>query len=324
MVQTVGSWPFPAANSLSRVDQLNAVCDAKLVKYFGADRRIDNITVGEAKDWRIWLLDHLAEETTNRTCAYAIQFFNDAVDRELISKNPFAKLSAQPKGNPDRYYFLKPADAEKVLAACPTNEWKLIFALCRWGGLRCPSELVRLRWCDVNFETGRMNVHNQKTKRHKKLTRQVPIFVELRPCLEKMRAMNPDDFWVVPKVRNPNANLRSQLERFIKRAGLKPWEKLFQNLRSTRETELYEIYPSHVVCDWLGNSKRVADRHYNQITEDHFKRANGGGESATLVPPQLTAPQCDDSQKPQKNAEFVANWVKTAVHPLLENGRYKT
>ena len=37
------------------------------------------------------------------------------------------------------------------------------------------------------------------------------------------------------------------LLKIIARAGLEPWAKLFQNLRATRETELAEIYPMHVV-----------------------------------------------------------------------------
>lgn len=38
--------------------------------------------------------------------------------------------------------------------------------------------------------------------------------------------------------RRRNSNPRTQLMKIIRRAGLKPWPKLFQNLRSTRETEL--------------------------------------------------------------------------------------
>ena len=37
------------------------------------------------------------------------------------------------------------------------------------------------------------------------------------------------------------------MHRIIRRAGLTPWPKPFQNLRSTRETELAETYPLHVV-----------------------------------------------------------------------------
>ena len=51
------------------------------------------------------------------------------------------------------------------------------------------------------------------------------------------------------------------------------WPKLFQNLRSTRETELAEDFPMHVVCQWIGNSQPIAAKHYLQVTDDHFSKA---------------------------------------------------
>ena len=65
--------------------------------------------------------------------------------------------------------------------------------------------------------------------------------------------------------------------KIIRRAGLKPWPKLFQNLRSTRETELADQFPIQVVCDWIGNTEAIAAKHYLQVTEDHFARAVGQG-----------------------------------------------
>jgi len=56
-------------------------------------------------------------------------------------------------------------------------------------------------------------------------------------------------------------------------AGLEPWPKLFQNLRATRETELAETYPMHVVCAWIGNSAAIAAKHYLQVTDEHFDKA---------------------------------------------------
>ena len=34
----------------------------------------------------------------------------------------------------------------------PDNQWRRLFALCRFGGLRCPSEPLVLRWDDVDWE----------------------------------------------------------------------------------------------------------------------------------------------------------------------------
>lgn len=68
------------------------------------------------------------------------------------------------------------------------------------------------------------------------------------------------------------------MERIIKRAEVTPWPKLFHNLKSTRQSELTERFPSHVVCAWLGNSRAVAQDHYLQVTDSHFAQAAAGGE----------------------------------------------
>lgn len=73
--------------------------------------------------------------------------------------------------------------------------------------------------------------------------------------------------------RDGNTNLRTQLMRIIHKAGLKAWPKLFQNLRSTRETELAERFSLHLVTAWLGNSQLVATKHDLQVTDDPFEEA---------------------------------------------------
>src|SRR6185369_10764718 len=70
-----------------------------------------------------------------------------------------------------------------------------------------------------------------------------------------------------------NSNLRTQLNRIIKAAGLTPWAKLFQNLRASRATELAAEHPGHVAAAWLGHSNTVADKHYRQVTDADFERA---------------------------------------------------
>ena len=82
-----------------------------------------------------------------------------------------------------------------------------------------------------------------------------------------------------------NVNLRTQFERIVKHAGLKKWPRLFHNLRSSRQTELAETFPSHVVCAWLGNSEDIAKKHYYQVTDAHFAAASGQSPApATSAP----------------------------------------
>jgi hypothetical protein len=65
--------------------------------------------------------------------------------------------------NPERLCFVSREESQKVLDACPDAEWRLLFALSRYGGLRCPSEHLALRWGDVDWERSRFTVRSPKT-----------------------------------------------------------------------------------------------------------------------------------------------------------------
>ena len=258
-----------------------------LVEFFGTDKPLGQITEGDAEEWRLYLKkEGLSENTVRRRSGIAKQFFRFAVRRKLLQSNPFADLVAAVRANTSRFHFVSREDAQKVLNACRHPEWKLLFALSRFGGLRCPSEHLSLRWTDVDWENGRVRITSPKTEHHDgKGTRQIPLFPELRQYLAACRSLAPKDAeWVISKYRDTNANLRTSLLKIIKRAGLEPWPKLFHNLRSTRETELAEQFPMHVVCEWLGNSQLVATKHYLQVTADHFERAaKGDAENGARV-----------------------------------------
>jgi hypothetical protein len=141
-------------------------------------------------------------------------------------------------------------------------------------------------WQDVNWEKNRILIHAPKQEHHADGgDRWIPIFPELRPHLEECFDLaDAGAVYVITRYRDSeNTNLPTQLQRIIKRAGLKPWPKLFHNLRASRETELAQTYPLHTVCEWIGNSARIASAHYLQVTEAEFERASqGGAESGAL------------------------------------------
>ena len=253
-----------------------------LLSFFAADKPLSSFTPGDADAWRLHLKEQaLAENTIRRRCGRAKQFFNAAVRRKLIPENPFADLKSNVHGNPERFYFVTREEIGRVIEACPDADWRVIFALSRFGGLRCPSETLSLRWCDIDWQNNRMLVTSPKTEHHiGGESRLVPLFPELRPFLEDAfeQAADGTEF-VVNRYRDRTQNLGTQGKRIVRKAGMTPWPKLFQNLRSTRETELSEQFPMHVVCAWIGNSQSVAAKHYLQVTREHFDRAVAEGEA---------------------------------------------
>ena len=303
----------------------------ELVLFFGEHKPMAEVTDGDAEDWRSWLsnieekLDgkiiksKLGENTVRRHCGRARQLFRNAIKRRLITNNPFGEMKGiAVQANKAREFFVTHEMTTKVLEACPDAEWKLLFALSRYAGLRCPSEHLALRWSDINWAKNRMKIRSPKTEGHQgKESRVVPIFAELRPYLDAVWDEPPEEAeYVISRYRDANCNLRTQLERIIRKAGLVPWPKLFQNLRSTRETELAEEFPIHVVCAWLGNSQAVAKKHYLQVTDEHFKQAADAVESQVAhYPAHQGSPACNNSRQRVSKPSEKTNSLDETVPP---------
>jgi len=103
----------------------------------------------------------------------------------------------------------------------------------------------------------------------------VPIFPQLRPYIEDCRELAEDGAeFVIAKHRFGSCNLRTTMQKIVKRAGLNVWPRLFQNLRSSRETELLsEGFQLQTVVAWLGNSPTVALKSYLQVREEDYQKA---------------------------------------------------
>jgi hypothetical protein len=97
-------------------------------------------------------------------------------------------------------------------------------------------------------------------------------------------------------VARTTVNLRTPFERIITKAGHEPWPRLFQNLRTSCETDCVEKYPPHVVAEWLGHSPKVAAQHYLISREHHFEHVVNGGAATAATSTETPAdgpPPCD-------------------------------
>ena len=162
-----------------------------LVDFFGEDCHLCDISEGDVESFwehlhtvpaKIGGNEPLASNTIRRRCGIAKQFFAAAVRKRWIEANPFDVLeSLNVRANRARDHFVSREDAEKILAACPDQQWRMIFALSRFGGLRCPSETLALKWADVLWDQNKIRVPSPKTAHHEgKAERMIPLFPELR------------------------------------------------------------------------------------------------------------------------------------------------
>ena len=325
-VVTLG--PFLTAHLKDRTDLKPATKIVRgqvirdLTKFFGESRDVRSIVPGHADDFKQWLIGRkLAPTTIHKRLQVARSFSHAMRRRKLIEENPFDGVKAAATGIKDRQRFVTQPEIARVLDACPDHHWRAIVGLARYGGLRCPSEVLSLRWQEVDWETGRIVVQSPKTEHHPgKATRTIPLFAELRPILDEAFDLAPDgaEYVVDEKFRKAskgpagwmNVNLRTTFQKIVRRAGLQQWPRLFHNLRASRETELVETYPVQVVTSWLGNTPSIAMRHYLMTTDEHFEAAVRGTPEAS----QKAAQHAHVKRREEPQSELVAR-EKTPVLP---------
>lgn len=258
-----------------------------LISFFGAERRLSSITPDDATGFRGFLESRSKERgegmisraTVNRRIGAARTFFTLARKRKIIVENPFRDVKGGEQVNRSRLRYIPDETVARVLAACPNAQWYVMICFARFGGVRCPSEIVRLRWQDIDWQNRKILIHSPKTEHIEgKGTRIIPLFPELEKALIKLVARlvvydDQRDTYVITRYRDPRVNLGTQLKKIIKRAGVEPWPRLWQNLRASREMDLSRRFPLEVACDWIGNSPRIAMKHYMITTENDFAAA---------------------------------------------------
>lgn len=280
-----------------------------LLEFFGTQRELASITEADAEGFKLHLLrlvgrhnKPLSPVTVAKRLQFARQFFRHGIKKRILTCNPFLEVS-QTATLRDRSRFITAEEAALLLEHCPTLDWRVIVSLCRYGGLRSPSEVLSLRWHDIHWgpDAPYMLVRSPKTERHVgHESRKVPIFPELSGVLnEAWEAAKKGAIHVVAsdhyreKANTPSGwrsvNLRTGFGRIIKRAGLKPWERLFHALRSSRQTELERRFPLHVVCQWLGNSPEIARKHYLQVTSEDWAAATQVGSQSAAQSAAVSA-----------------------------------
>ena len=307
-----------AANTLKKWRQAEKV----LNEFFG-NKSLRDIVHEDAVKFRRWLdAGTLGENGIRTHVGVAKMFFNVAKRRKLIEENPFEFQKSSLILDRSRDRYLSRENAAKILAACPDTQWKLMFALWRFVGLR-KMEIFKLRWEHVLWDQGKMLTHAPKTKHHEgKGTRFVPIG-DILPWLEKAFDEAAEGTQrVITRFTESNENLAKPFEKIIEAAGLIVWPKLFQNLRASCETDWLDSgIAAHVVAKWIGHSVKVQNDNYAQVDDHHFDRFNNSVASRAESTPKQT--KCATSVPPAEKIEKVAHEVAQADEGRQGQGKTK-
>lgn len=252
---------------------------AKLLAHFNAGIDLRRITVQDAADWRQSLKNSgLSDASVKTHSGNAKTMIGEAVRRKLIEDNPFAFLKSG--ATPSKYSrYVTPDEISRIIDACPNAEWRLLFGLARYAGLRIPSESHLLTWSDVDFENARLTVHSPKTEHHDGHDQRiVPIMPKLMELLQDRFDEADEGQECLVTISGKGAVIR-RVRSIWKRAGVEPWKRLWQTLRQSCEKEWAMTIPQYAVSKFIGHSITISGRHYaNDVPRELFDRIVNAGD----------------------------------------------
>ena len=246
----------------------------KLLAHFDPQIPLHKITGQLAAEWRQHLRDlKLSEAAIKTHCGNVKTIMAKAVRRNLIDADPFLDLKSG--ATPSRYSrYVSPDEIGRIIEACPTAEWKLLFSLARYGGLRIPSESQLLTWADVDWGRARLLVRSPKTEHHDGHDeRTIPITPYLMRPLQDRFDECPDGEKYLVTLRLSGA-ARRRIKRICQLGKVEPWARLWQTLRQSCEKQWAMRFPQYAVSKWIGHSITVSGRHYaNAVPDELFDKA---------------------------------------------------
>lgn len=237
-------------------------------------KRLGDITPADAKAFWSYLRNDLklAENTAKRRFGRARQIFNDALESEAITKNPFKVKSLSVSVGSAVKQYVPRESVQSVIDWLPADkiEWKLLLAFGRFVGCRMPSEIVNLTWDDINWTANTIRLESPKTASSGKPERLVPIFPEVaKLLLSQSETVPPGTVYVFPTLRT-HTNTATTASKFVKAAGVVVWDKFWNALRASCETDLMDKYDLRRACAWIGNSPRIAMKHYALLRKSDY------------------------------------------------------
>ncbi len=245
----------------------------RLFALFDKDLEVNSITPSDAKHARETLAKDYSEATIATTIGRFRTFWSWTVEKSYADNNVFLGVRKGSDVNRSKDFQIPREWTERILEACPSQTWRTLFSFWRIGGLRQQEPLL-IKWNHVDWERKRIVVPSPKTSRYEgREERVIPMFPSIEKELEESRKNAPrNEAYVI--YENRRRGFDSGFKRILYWAGLDPWPKLFQNMRSSRENDLIEEgFPPHVVGAWIGHTSRVQERHYLRTLDSFFQRA---------------------------------------------------
>ncbi|MGC6448540.1 MAG: tyrosine-type recombinase/integrase [Rubripirellula sp.] len=238
--------------------------------FFGAEKLIKDITSDDVRKLRSWFQKRgQAEATWRKKLSRLKTILGAAIKQGVISGNNPVEMPTSAYANKAKRVFIESETIEAVLPEA-SQSLKTVLILCRYGGFRLNEALqFRLEW--VDWKNHSMTVHSKKTPP----IRKCPLFPVVRDHLKSLSRKK--GIAAAGYEGKTDALARKELGVLLDKKEIARWPRLFQQLRSSRLSELLQDYDLASVASWLGNSPKVAAEFYLTERQSAFLDAAKNG-----------------------------------------------
>lgn len=238
--------------------------------FFGADTTIDKITPATIEKLKAYTIDtlKLTKATFNRYFASLRKAFNlIIINHRLNLLNPCKLVSTFVEDNHiDRYLS---EDEEKRLMKELPKYLKPIVICALTTGLR-KSNILNLKWENINFEYGYIEILKQENKGKKEI--KLPLSKKFKKELEKIGIKESGYVFTSHRGNKPYTNIDEGFKQACVRAGIENFR--FHDLRHTVGTRLVANGSDlQTVKQYLAHSDLKTTQRYLHTVEENMLKA---------------------------------------------------
>lgn len=246
------------------------ILNKHFLPYIEVDR-LSKVTPQILENYKIERLKVVKDMTVNRELITIKAMFTKAVEWSCLDRNPAEKIRQFKIRKDERPRFLSREEAESLLNSCTEGLYPFVYTALNTG-LRS-SELVYLRWKDVDLNKRRITVHSRDDWQSKTgKSRTIDINDNLFEFLKKYKYQRSEYVFCTRDNRPLVNNLNRRFRNAAKRAGLRGIS--IHTLRHTFASHLVMAgVPLATISKLLGHADIKTTMIYAHLSPDHLKDA---------------------------------------------------
>ncbi|MEW6686074.1 MAG: tyrosine-type recombinase/integrase [Candidatus Edwardsbacteria bacterium] len=252
---------YAKTNKSANTYRLNITNLRALIPFF-KEKYLSEIVSQEIERYKTERLKNVTPASVNRDLACLRHLFNKAIEWGYVSTSPMKGVK-QLKEPPGRLRFLSKEEIQRLFAELPYGS-KTIVLFALYTGLR-KSEILNLRWSEVDFKNRMIIVEKTKTNER----RIIPMNQAVYKQLQEISIRRNGDLVFSDEYRK---NLRKNFETALKKVSIEDFR--FHDLRHTFASYLVMNGASlKVAQQLLGHKDIKMTMRYSHLSQDHLQDA---------------------------------------------------